>query len=100
MRAVRRSRAARAFSGPERRRQSGRPFLQVAPEITGLAWKFLRDKPSCCFFLLGDADYWRMRNPGIAVRQIGSAGEAHSIFATALRDTFSPSRRSPLASLS
>ncbi|MGH6906620.1 MAG: 4-hydroxythreonine-4-phosphate dehydrogenase PdxA [Aestuariivirga sp.] len=62
---------------------SGEP-AGVAPEITGLAWQALRAKPACCFFLLGDADYWAARNRGLAVRQIESAGEAHSIFATAL----------------
>ena len=57
----------------------------IAPEITGLAWRNLKDKPHCCFFLLGDADYWAARNPpGIAVRRIQSPREANSVFARAL----------------
>lgn len=57
----------------------------IAPEITGLAWRNLKDKPHCCFFLLGDAGYWAARNPsGLAIRRIQSPREASSIFAQAL----------------
>jgi 4-hydroxythreonine-4-phosphate dehydrogenase len=62
---------------------SGEP-AGVAPEITGLAWQALRAKPECCFFVLGDADYWSSRNPGVSIQRIGEPGEASPIFANAL----------------
>ena len=56
----------------------------VAPDITGLAWQALRGESSCCFALLGDAGYWRQRNPGLPVREIASPREAKAVFAEAL----------------
>jgi len=65
----------------------------IAPDITGLAWQRLRDKPQCCFILLGDADYWKVRNPSIPFKRIQGAREASSVFAEAL-----PIMHRPLAS--
>jgi len=62
---------------------SGEP-AGVAPEITGQAWQALHDDPTCAFALLGDADYWQARNPGLPVRAIADPGEAGAVFATAL----------------
>ena len=56
----------------------------VAPDITVLAWQALRDDPSCCFALLGDANYWRQRNPGAAIREIAAPEDAAAVFASAL----------------
>ena len=65
----------------------------IAPDITGLAWQMLKDKPRCCFFLLGDSDYWRVRNPSITFECIQSVSEAGAVFAKAL-----PIMHRPLAS--
>ena len=65
----------------------------IAPEITALAWQKLKSKPQCCFFLLGDADYWTVRNPGVPLRRIKSASEAGAVFAKDL-----PVLHRPLAS--
>lgn len=62
---------------------SGEP-AGVAPEITAAAWSALRHHPACAFALLGDAVYWRARNPGLAVVEVASLAEAHAVFATAL----------------
>lgn len=62
---------------------SGEP-AGVAPEITAAAWTALRDTPSCCFALLGDAAYWAARNPGLPVKAIASPAEAAACFASAL----------------
>ncbi len=56
----------------------------IAPEITCLAWRILKENPHCCFFLLGDADYWMARNPGIAIQRIEGPHEANAIFVQAL----------------
>ena len=57
----------------------------VAPEITGQAWQALRGRPECTFFLLGDADYWRQRNPAdVGIQVIGHPQEASAAFAEAL----------------
>ena len=62
---------------------SGEP-AGVAPEITAFAWQALRDDPSACFFLLGDADYWQARNPGLPITRIGTPAAATETFATSL----------------
>ncbi len=62
---------------------SGEP-AGIGPEITASAWKALREEPDCCFALLGDAGYWRARNPGLPVRPVTSIGEARACFAEAL----------------
>jgi 4-hydroxythreonine-4-phosphate dehydrogenase len=56
----------------------------VAPEITARAWDALRGEPDCAFFLLGDAEYWRGRNPGLPVRTITHPAEAGGAFTKAL----------------
>jgi 4-hydroxythreonine-4-phosphate dehydrogenase len=56
----------------------------VAPEITAAAWQALRNEPGCSFFLLGDADYWQARNPGIAISRIAEPADALHVFASAL----------------
>jgi 4-hydroxythreonine-4-phosphate dehydrogenase len=62
---------------------SGEP-AGVAPEITAAAWSALRGEPDCAFALLGDAAYWRARNPGLPVVEIASPAAARPVFATAL----------------
>ena len=62
---------------------SGEP-AGVAPEITAAAWQALRHEPSSSFFLLGDADYWQSRNPGLPLRRIAEPAEAPGVFAGAL----------------
>ncbi|MBI2718517.1 MAG: 4-hydroxythreonine-4-phosphate dehydrogenase PdxA [Rhizobiales bacterium] len=63
---------------------SGEP-AGIAPEITAGAWFSLRNNSECCFFLLGDAEYWRSRNDNaLPVRKIDDPGEAAGIFSTAL----------------
>ncbi len=62
---------------------SGEP-AGVGPEITAMAWQALRQEPACCFALLGDAAYWRQRNPGLAIREIEAPEQAKAIFAEAL----------------
>jgi 4-hydroxythreonine-4-phosphate dehydrogenase len=69
----------------------------VAPEITALAWEALKSEPDMTFALLGDAEYWRARNPGLAVREIFSPEEAHKHFATALPVLHRPLARHPQA---
>ncbi len=69
----------------------------VAPEITALAWQALKSEPEMTFALLGDAEYWRARNPGLAVREISSADEARKHFATALPVLHRPLARHPAA---
>lgn len=56
----------------------------VAPEITAAAWSALRHEPGCTFALLGDAAYWRARNPGLPITEIASPSAAGATFATAL----------------
>jgi 4-hydroxythreonine-4-phosphate dehydrogenase len=56
----------------------------VAPEITADAWKALCHDAACCFALIGDAGYWQMRNPGLAVREIADPAEAAAVFPVAL----------------
>ena len=62
---------------------SGEP-AGVAPEITAAAWQALRAEPGAAFALLGDAAYWRARNPGLAIAEIASPAETQAVFATAL----------------
>lgn len=69
----------------------------IAPEITALAWQRLKDKPPCCFYLLGDADYWVTRNPNLAVKRIRCEDEAGSVFAKALPILHRPLARHPVA---
>jgi len=56
----------------------------IAPEITAAAWRVLRTEPEATFALLGDAAYWRTRNPGLAVAEIAAPADAHDVFANAL----------------
>ena len=67
----------------------------VAPEITALAWEALRRDAPAAFCLLGDADYWRQRNPGLAVKQVSSLDEAAACFADALPVLHRPLARHP-----
>jgi 4-hydroxythreonine-4-phosphate dehydrogenase len=62
---------------------SGEP-AGVAPEITGFAWQALRNEAENCFVLLGDADYWKARNPGLPVEQVASPAQAIECFIRAL----------------
>lgn len=61
---------------------SGEP-AGVAPEITWAAWQALRRNPQCCFFLIGDAEYWSLRSSAQAV-SIEAPAEAVHLFADAL----------------
>ncbi len=63
----------------------------IAAEITGKAWLELH-RTGPCFFLIGDADYWRQRS-GVPVTVIRTPGEADSVFGTGL-----PVLHRPLAS--
>lgn len=65
----------------------------VAPEITAAAWQALRHEPGGAFALLGDAGYWRARNPGLPLAEIAAPADAGAVFATAL-----PVLHRPLAS--
>jgi 4-hydroxythreonine-4-phosphate dehydrogenase len=67
----------------------------VAPEITAAAWQTVRNEPSCSFFLLGDADYWQIRNPGLPLRRIAEPAEAPEAFPTALPVCHRPLARHP-----
>ena len=69
----------------------------VAPEITLAAWAALKSDPDCCFVLLGDAQYWRLRNPGAAIQEITSLEEAAGCFSTALPVLQRPLARHPEA---
>ncbi len=69
----------------------------IATEITALAWQRLKDKPPCCFFVLGDADYWTVRNPGVPLRRIQSPSEAGAVFARALPILHRPLASHPVA---
>lgn len=62
---------------------SGEP-AGVAPEITAKAWHALHGDPDLCFVLLGDADYWQMRNPGLPVRRVASVAAVRTVFGEAL----------------
>jgi 4-hydroxythreonine-4-phosphate dehydrogenase len=62
---------------------SGEP-AGIGPEITADAWRALRHEPSCCFALLGDAQYWRRRNPDLPIREIALPDEAARSFSDAL----------------
>lgn len=62
---------------------SGEP-AGIAPDITAMAWRALRHEPQSAFLLLGDADYWQSRNPGLPIRRIAEVGEAAAVFAEAL----------------
>ena len=75
---------------------SGEP-AGVAPDITAAAWETLHQDPSCCFFLLGDADYWQARNPGLAIAEIGAPSEAYDVFGEALPVLHRPLARHPKA---
>ena len=67
----------------------------VAPEITAQAWEAQRHDAAACFCLLGDAGYWRQRNPGLAVKQVSSLDEAAACFAVALPVLHRPLARHP-----
>lgn len=67
----------------------------VAPEITQKAWGELKDAADCCFFLLGDADYVKARNPGLTVTRISAAREAAACFADSLPVLHRPLGRHP-----
>ena len=69
----------------------------VAPEITAKAWRALNSEAACCFALLGDADYWQARNPGLPVQRIASPDEAEACFVTALPVLHRPLARHPAA---
>jgi 4-hydroxythreonine-4-phosphate dehydrogenase len=69
----------------------------VAPDITAQAWRALRSEPSSVFFLLGDAGYWRDRNPGLPVEAISTPEDAEGAFATALPVLHRPLARHPRA---
>jgi 4-hydroxythreonine-4-phosphate dehydrogenase len=69
----------------------------IAPEITAKAWQALHLQRECCFALLGDADYWQARNPGLPVRRIALAHEAEACFAAALPVLHRPLARHPTA---
>jgi len=73
---------------------SGEP-AGVAPEITAFAWQALREDPSACFFLLGDADYWQARNPGLPIARIAAPAAAAEAFATSLPILHRPLVRHP-----
>jgi 4-hydroxythreonine-4-phosphate dehydrogenase len=73
---------------------SGEP-AGVAPEITAMAWQILRQDASACFCLSGDAHYWQMRNPGLAVQSVSVAAEAQACFADALPVLHRPLSRHP-----
>ena len=62
---------------------SGEP-AGVAPDITAMAWRALHGEPGAAFFLLGDADYWQARSPGLPISRIGDPGDVVDVFATAL----------------
>ena len=62
---------------------SGEP-AGVGPEITASAWQVLRSNPSCCFALLGDADYWQARNPRLPIARIDQPNQACARFGEAL----------------
>ena len=62
---------------------SGEP-AGVAPDITAMAWRALREKPEAAFVLLGDADYWQARNPGLPISRIADPRGAVEVFANAL----------------
>ncbi len=67
----------------------------VAPEITAAAWRALRNESTCSFFLLGDADYWQARNPGLPLRRIAEPAEAADVFPGALPVLHRPLARHP-----
>jgi 4-hydroxythreonine-4-phosphate dehydrogenase len=69
----------------------------VAPEITAAAWQALRHEPDAAFALLGDAAYWRARNPGLAIAEIAAPSEAAALFATALPVLHRPLAAHPAA---
>lgn len=71
---------------------SGEP-AGIAPDITAAAWSALRHDATATFALLGDAAYWRSRNPGLPVAEVASIAEASRVFASAL-----PVLHRPLAS--
>ncbi|MCX7348279.1 MAG: 4-hydroxythreonine-4-phosphate dehydrogenase PdxA [Alphaproteobacteria bacterium] len=71
---------------------SGEP-AGIAPEITAAAWAALRGEPGKAFALLGDANYWRARNPGLPIAEVTSPAEALAAFDNAL-----PVLHRPLAS--
>ncbi len=56
----------------------------IAPEITADAWRSLRREDGVCFALIGDAAYWRSRNPGLPLREISLPSEAADVFPAAL----------------
>jgi len=74
---------------------SGEP-AGVAPEITLMAWAALRHEPQQTFALIGDAAYWRQRNPGAPIHEITALDQAASCFAEALPVLHRPLAAHPL----
>ena len=74
---------------------SGEP-AGVAPEITLMAWTALRHEPQQTFALIGDAAYWRQRNPGAPIHEITALDQAASCFAEALPVLHRPLAAPPL----
>lgn len=62
---------------------SGEP-AGIAPEITALAWRSLHEDAAMAFVLLGDAGYWRSRNPGLPVEAVADPAAARLVFPRAL----------------
>ena len=62
---------------------SGEP-AGVAPEITAAAWRQLHGNPAMAFALLGDAAYWRLRNPGLPITEIAAPADAPAVFGHSL----------------
>ena len=60
----------------------------IAPEITAKAWRALHLTPSCCFFLLGDADDLARRlfsaKLSVPIQKIEQPKQALSVFKSAL----------------
>ena len=69
----------------------------IAPEITGAAWQALRGEPDAAFLLLGDAEYWQARNPGLPIRAVKTPSEASAVFAEALPVLHRPLAEQPIA---
>ena len=75
---------------------SGEP-AGIAPEITGSAWAALHGDPSCCFFLVGDADYWQQRmGLAVPVIRIAAPKEAPDVFSRSLPVLHRPLAKPPV----
>jgi len=69
----------------------------IAPEITRAAWQALRGETGTSFLLLGDAEYWQARNPGLPIRAVDTPAEASAVFAEALPVLHRPLAEHPIA---